>query len=188
MPFTLFWAWHFSCNSCFNFDWNVRKYYSYFKQKYSASFLELPLTLESDWRLISLYKITPESNLKVTRIKEIITKWRSSKLFKEKSVPRGHGVRHNTSSYKGVRVMVACTTSITFCTFQVKGAGLKLIARRKTCARPGRSVSPSMRLPRFDICSPEKRKKPFVLQVRVMGFVHCLRSLHDKSSSYQSIY
>lgn len=187
MPFTLFWAWHFSCNSCFNFDWNVRKYYSYFKQNCSASFLELPLTLESDWRLISLYKITPESNLKVTRIKEIITKWRSSKLFKEKSVPRGHGVRHNTSSYKGVRVMVACTTSITFCTFQVKGAGLELIARRKTCARGGACLPPCACLV-LTSARRKNAKKLLVLQVRVMGFVHCLRSLHDKSSSYQSIY
>ena len=60
--------------------------------------------------------------------------------------------------------------------------------REEKDMREGRSVSPSMRLPRFDICSPEKRKKAFVLQVRVMGFVHCLRSLHDKSSSYESIY
>ena len=37
-----------------------------------------PLTLKSDLLLISSYSITPESNIKVMRIKEIINKYRSS--------------------------------------------------------------------------------------------------------------
>ena len=36
------------------------------------------LTLESDQLLISPYNITPESNIKVTRIKEMITNLKSS--------------------------------------------------------------------------------------------------------------
>ena len=32
-----------------------------------------PLTPKSDWHLISPYDIFPESNIKVTRIKEMIT-------------------------------------------------------------------------------------------------------------------
>ena len=41
-----------------------------------------PLTSKSDWHLISLYNITPESHIKVMRIREEITNWRSSWLFK----------------------------------------------------------------------------------------------------------
>ena len=37
-----------------------------------------PLTLNSDQHLISPYNIIPESHIKVMRIKEMITKWRSS--------------------------------------------------------------------------------------------------------------
>ena len=40
-----------------------------------------PLTLKSDWHLISLYNISPESHLRVMRIKEMITNWRSSWLL-----------------------------------------------------------------------------------------------------------
>ena len=36
-----------------------------------------PLTPMSDWHLISPYIITPESNIKVRRIKEMIINWRS---------------------------------------------------------------------------------------------------------------
>ena len=36
-----------------------------------------PLTPMSDWHLISPYIITPESNIKVRRIKEMIIIWRS---------------------------------------------------------------------------------------------------------------
>ena len=32
-----------------------------------------PLTSKSDWHLISLYHITPESNIEVKRMKELIT-------------------------------------------------------------------------------------------------------------------
>ena len=32
-----------------------------------------PLTLKSDWHLISPYSITPESNIQVMRIMEMIT-------------------------------------------------------------------------------------------------------------------
>ena len=35
------------------------------------------LTLKSDWHLISPYSITPASNVKVMRIKEMITNSRS---------------------------------------------------------------------------------------------------------------
>ena len=38
----------------------------------------IPLTLESDQLLISPYNVTPESNIKVTRIKEMITNLKSS--------------------------------------------------------------------------------------------------------------
>ena len=34
------------------------------------------LTLKNDWHLISPYNITPETHIKVRRIKEMITIWR----------------------------------------------------------------------------------------------------------------
>ena len=37
-----------------------------------------PLTRKSDWLLISLYSITPESHVKFMRIKEMINNLRSS--------------------------------------------------------------------------------------------------------------
>ena len=37
-----------------------------------------PLTPKSDWHLISPYSIIPESNIKVTRIKEMITNKKKS--------------------------------------------------------------------------------------------------------------
>ena len=39
------------------------------------------LTPKRDWHLISPYHITPESNIKVRRIKEMITCEKSSRLF-----------------------------------------------------------------------------------------------------------
>ena len=40
-----------------------------------------PLIPESDKHLISPYNITPESNIKVMRIKEMTTNWRTSWLL-----------------------------------------------------------------------------------------------------------
>ena len=40
-----------------------------------------PLITKSDQHLSSPYNKTPESRIKVTRIKEIITNWRSSRLL-----------------------------------------------------------------------------------------------------------
>lgn len=37
-----------------------------------------PLTQESDWELISSYNITPQSNIKVARIKNMINNKRNS--------------------------------------------------------------------------------------------------------------
>ena len=41
------------------------------------TFTSNPVTPMSDSHLISPYNITPESHVKVTRIKEMITNWRS---------------------------------------------------------------------------------------------------------------
>ena len=46
----------------------------------------IPLTLKSDQLLISPYNITPESNIKVTRIKEMITNLKSSWFFNKFSL------------------------------------------------------------------------------------------------------
>ena len=48
--------------------------------QHSNNFLNL-LTPKSDWQLISPYHITPESNIKVRRIKEMITYELSSWLL-----------------------------------------------------------------------------------------------------------
>ena len=48
--------------------------------QHSNNFLNL-LTPKSDWQLISPYHITPESNIKVRRIKELITYELSSWLL-----------------------------------------------------------------------------------------------------------
>ena len=45
-----------------------------------------PFTLKSDKHLISPYNITPESHIKVTRIKEMITIKRSSWLLNKFSL------------------------------------------------------------------------------------------------------
>ena len=41
------------------------------------TFTSNPVTPMSDLHLISLYNITPESHVKVVRIKKMITNWRS---------------------------------------------------------------------------------------------------------------
>ena len=41
------------------------------------TFTSNPVTPMSDWHLISPYNIIPESHIKVVRIKEMITNWRS---------------------------------------------------------------------------------------------------------------
>ena len=42
-----------------------------------------PLTHKSDWHLISPYCITPESNIKVMRIKELITNKKKLLIFRQ---------------------------------------------------------------------------------------------------------
>ena len=42
-----------------------------------------PLTHKSDWHLISPYCITPESNVKVMRIKELITYKKKLLIFRQ---------------------------------------------------------------------------------------------------------
>ena len=44
------------------------------------------LTLKNDWNLISPYNITSESHIKVMRIKEMITNWKSSWLLNKFSL------------------------------------------------------------------------------------------------------
>ena len=52
-----------------------------------CEFLFNPLIPENDQHLISLYNITTVSNIKVKRIKEMITSQRSSWLFNKFSLP-----------------------------------------------------------------------------------------------------
>ena len=49
-------------------------------------YLYLYFYFKSDWHLISPYHITPELNIKVRRIKELITNIRSSQLLDKFSV------------------------------------------------------------------------------------------------------
>ena len=54
-----------------------------------CEFLFNPLIPKNDQHLISLYNITTVSNIKVKRIKEMITSRRSSWLFNKFSLPAG---------------------------------------------------------------------------------------------------
>ena len=79
-----------------------------------------PLHPKSDKHLISPNSITPESNIKVTEIKEMITKWRSSWLLNKFSLPL---MRSTVGVLRPLKLL--CTWSIPIATGIY---GIKLVA------------------------------------------------------------
>ena len=76
-----------------------------------------PLHPKSDKHLISPNSITPESNIKVTEIKEMITKWRSSWLLNKFSLPL---MRSTVGVLRPLKLLCTWSIPIATCIYGVK--------------------------------------------------------------------